>query len=665
MLKFSIVVCAMLWSGPAVAITWEFDDGTAQGWSAKEALLKGGTRELHLFPGEVEDGVWKIAVAPSITKSFYPSQGVELVSPTIGYDSGLFDQVRIRFRTVHDPSTVVLGGFSMEWTNEHNMGDFEFQIFSREVLFYTTEWQEVMFSLADQDDWEGWLKDIQLSFIISLDSANPSPEAVKWLEIDWIELTGEEELSQGELPPPPVEYFRFDETGLFTPPVFYPIARGIGGELASDVAGVLTDLDGDGDLDLFAFFYYKEYTRRTSEHKAGWLMALNDGQGALELGPIEIEATGDFSTVLPRSYLGVISADLTGDGQDEIVIYPRWNGEEEEMIEVWSIGPALQVEVLVQIEDRWLKAVVDWNDDGRGELYVSDTELLGEREVWGVEQGVWAYEEVEIDDLIGDGSLLDILWPNTLIVGGEEMVDFDGDGQMDFVTEFTHDQFEGRKGLVLKSRSAGGGLEVAEVLYDDRLFLRSSVMVRDLNTDGIEDWVFIGGDRASGFGVFVEWGGGVHPTQAGERHRLQGSGTHVLSGDMDSDGDLDLVVLDPILGGVYVLKSSLNEQPTAVQTPTMVRPAQHWLGDSYPNPFNPQMVIPLDLATDQKQVSLILYDVLGRRVRQLWNGPLGAGSHRFVWNGRDAAGKTVAAGVYIYRVEVGGQVEAKKTTKLP
>ena len=657
MLKFSVVVCVLLWSGPVAAITWEFDDGTTQGWSAKEASLWGGTRELHLFPGEVEAGVWRIAVAPSVTNSFYPWPSVELVSPTIGYDSGLFDQVRIRFRIV---PTVVHGGFWMEWTNEHNMGDWEQppsdrSISSGETVDISPEWQEVMFSLAGQDNWEGWLKDIQLSF-----SRGPSVEMVEWLEIDWIELTGEAELAQGELPPPPVEYFRFDEAGLFAPPVFYPIARGIGGELASDVAGALTDLDGDGDLDLFAFFYHTDYTRGTSEHKAGWLMALNDGQGALELGPIEVEATGDFLTVVHRSYLGVVGADLTGDGRDEIVIYPRWDGD---VIEVWSIGPELQVEVLVQIEDSWLVAVVDWNDDGRGELYVEDI-ASGEGEVWYIEQGVWTYEEVEIDDLIGDGTLLDILWSNTLIVGGEEMVDFDGDGQTDFLSEFARDPFEGRKGLVLK-KSAGGGLEVAEVLYDDRLFLRSSVMVRDLNADGVGDWVFIGGDRASGFGVFVEWGGGVRPIQEGERHRLLGSGTHVLSGDMDSDGDLDLVVLDPILGGVYVLKSSLSEQPTAVQTPTMVRPAQYRLGDSYPNPFNPQMVIPLDLATDQKQVSLILYDVLGRRVRQLWQGPLGAGSHRFVWDGRDAAGKAVAAGVYLYKVEVEGQIEAKKTTKLP
>ena len=114
-----------------------------------------------------------------------------------------------------------------------------------------------------------------------------------------------------------------------------------------------------------------------------------------------------------------------------------------------------------------------------------------------------------------------------------------------------------------------------------------------------------------------------------------------------------------------ILAAVEAEQTTAVMTSAIGQPEQHRLGDAYPNPFNPAMVIPLDLATDQERVHLTLYDVLGRRVRQLWQGPLGAGRHRFVWDGRDEAGKAVAAGVYIYKVEVDGQVEAKKTTKLP
>ena len=96
MLLLAVVAGVVLLGSSAAAIQWDFDDGTTQGWSAKEAAIWGGTRELYLFPSVVEDGVWRITVDPYVTKSYYSSASISVTSSCrIG-----FSYYRVRFGSV-------------------------------------------------------------------------------------------------------------------------------------------------------------------------------------------------------------------------------------------------------------------------------------------------------------------------------------------------------------------------------------------------------------------------------------------------------------------------------------------------------------------------------------------------------------------------------------
>ena len=81
-------------------------------------------------------------------------------------------------------------------------------------------------------------------------------------------------------------------------------------------------------------------------------------------------------------------------------------------------------------------------------------------------------------------------------------------------------------------------------------------------------------------------------------------------------------------------------------------PARFALGPNYPNPFNPSTIIPYQLAASS-QVRLEVFNLLGQRITTLVDGERPAGFHTATWHATDAAGRAVAAGVYIYRMTVG------------
>jgi hypothetical protein len=83
------------------------------------------------------------------------------------------------------------------------------------------------------------------------------------------------------------------------------------------------------------------------------------------------------------------------------------------------------------------------------------------------------------------------------------------------------------------------------------------------------------------------------------------------------------------------------------------------LHQNYPNPFNPVTTIEFNMPR-RDHVTVEVFDLLGRRVLTLINGVLPAGTHRVEWNGLDEEGRSVASGVYLYRLRATEWVETKK-----
>jgi hypothetical protein len=81
-------------------------------------------------------------------------------------------------------------------------------------------------------------------------------------------------------------------------------------------------------------------------------------------------------------------------------------------------------------------------------------------------------------------------------------------------------------------------------------------------------------------------------------------------------------------------------------------PAAFALTVNHPNPFNPSTTISFTLPASGA-ASLSVYNVAGQKIRELVNGPLGAGMHFVVWDGRDDSGKPVSSGVYLTRLTSG------------
>ncbi len=125
---------------------------------------------------------------------------------------------------------------------------------------------------------------------------------------------------------------------------------------------------------------------------------------------------------------------------------------------------------------------------------------------------------------------------------------------------------------------------------------------------------------------------GIHPDSTYVVSELLGS-THfeMLGANLTSL----TTSLSPYQSRVWVISDSIIT--TDVPAPPQTLPTKIELGDAYPNPFNPSTTLPLELNV-RAQVSLRIYDILGREVATVFDGALDAGRHNLIWNAQSPSG---------------------------
>ena len=117
----------------------------------------------------------------------------------------------------------------------------------------------------------------------------------------------------------------------------------------------------------------------------------------------------------------------------------------------------------------------------------------------------------------------------------------------------------------------------------------------------------------------------------------------------------DWVIVSPD-GKEYILDENrpikLNGQITDFTLKKIQKiPSQYILSQNYPNPFNPVTTLEYEIP-EKGDVSFIVYDLLGKEIRNLTQNNLTVGYHSVQWDGADNDGNPLSAGCYFYQLKV-------------
>ena len=178
-------------------------------------------------------------------------------------------------------------------------------------------------------------------------------------------------------------------------------------------------------------------------------------------------------------------------------------------------------------------------------------------------------------------------------------------------------------------------------------------------------YVYRGAHLSGLYGVYIYgdfvfkriWGLRYEEGEVRSNNRLATSPSNPSSFGEDESGEV--YIIGYVNGQIYTFEPLPGEMPTAVLSEESELPRAHALHQNYPNPFNPQTVIHYDLPVGG-HVDVSIFNLMGQKVSTLVDGHRSAGSYSLVWDGKDDNQKSLASGVYLYRMETDGFAQTRK-----
>ncbi len=137
---------------------------------------------------------------------------------------------------------------------------------------------------------------------------------------------------------------------------------------------------------------------------------------------------------------------------------------------------------------------------------------------------------------------------------------------------------------------------------------------------------------------------------------LLASGADLFVADFSSHGNLNADAANS--GKIYRIRYTSMATSVADGSETVL-PSGYALSNAWPNPFNPSTKIQYVLPKNS-DVTLKIFDTLGREVRTLVQASQATGVYTVTWNGKTETGATAPSGLYFYRLQAGDFTQAKR-----